>query len=99
MDLVVYDPKTDVWLILDWKTNRIGPEQHRELLDRYEAQLAAYWKVGSALFGKSVQAALYSTRCGAWLSYESDVLRTKWRSLLNQPELIEAALSEANDAL
>jgi ATP-dependent exoDNAse (exonuclease V) beta subunit len=99
MDLVVYDPKTDVWLILDWKTNRIGPEQHRELLDRYKAQLAAYWKAGSALFGKSVQAALYSTRCGAWLSYESDVLLTEWDSLLNQPELIEAALSEANDAL
>lgn len=99
MDLVVYDPKTDVWLILDWKTNRIAPEEHQELLDRYEAQLAAYWKAGSALFGKSVQAALYSTRCGAWLSYETDVLRTIMNSLLNKPELIEAALSEANDAL
>ena len=99
MDLAVYDPKTDVWLILDWKTNRIAPQQHQELLDRYEAQLAAYWKAASVLFGKPVRAALYSTWSGTWLPYETDLLSKKWDCLLNSPELIEAALSQTSDAI
>jgi ATP-dependent helicase/nuclease subunit A len=94
MDLAAYDPKTDMWLVLDWKTNRIEPTQHKELLDRYEAQIAAYWKAASALLGKTVQTALYSTNSGAWLSYENDLLEKKWASLVNRPELLEAALAE-----
>jgi ATP-dependent exoDNAse (exonuclease V) beta subunit len=95
MDLAAYDPKTDIWLVLDWKTNRIEPTQHNELLDRYEAQIAAYWKAASALLGKNVQTALYSTYSGAWLSYKNDLLQKKWESLVNRPELLEAALAEA----
>ncbi len=50
------------WLLVDWKTDRVGKNPTAELLAAYGPQLAAYRSALLAIFGSDVRALLYSTR-------------------------------------
>jgi ATP-dependent exoDNAse (exonuclease V) beta subunit len=92
IDLAIQDAAENAWLIVDWKTNRIGSSQERWLRGKYEPQLAAYRAALKAITGARVHAAIYSTTTGAWMAYEDDALDSRWEELARSPEAIEEAL-------
>lgn len=64
MDLAVFDPQSDAWLVVDWKTNRIASGDVRELVEIYRGQVEAYIRALRELFQKPVRGLLYSTTLG-----------------------------------
>jgi len=66
MDLAVFNPDKDEWLVIDWKTNRLGERGMTELVEIYHAQVEAYLKALNELFKKTVRGILYSTTLGQW---------------------------------
>jgi len=94
MDLAVFDPATESWLILDWKTNRTEPAKLPQLRAHYLPQLSAYWRAASAMLGAPVNAGIYSTATGRWLPYETSELTAAWERLRAAPTEIERALGE-----
>jgi ATP-dependent exoDNAse (exonuclease V) beta subunit len=91
IDLAIFDPATETWLVLDWKTNRAEPA---DLHTKYAPQLAAYWRTLSDITGAKVEAALYATVSGAWLPYDQALLADTWASISGNPAAIAEALSE-----
>jgi len=91
IDLAVFDPASDTWLVLDWKTNSTGLDG---LHAHYAKQLAAYWRTLSDITGAKVEAALYATMSGAWLPYGERLLAETWASIAGNPPAIAEALSE-----
>jgi ATP-dependent exoDNAse (exonuclease V) beta subunit len=81
IDLALFDQRTDKWLILDWKTNRIAFDELESLRKQYRPQLAAYWKAVSEMTQRPVEAAIYSTPTGALLRYSTDELGGEWERL------------------
>lgn len=67
MDLAVFDPKADEWLVVDWKTNRLGANGVNELVEIYRGQVEAYLQALRELFRKPVRGILYSTTRGEWI--------------------------------
>jgi ATP-dependent helicase/nuclease subunit A len=93
MDLAAFHRPTGEWLILDWKTNRIVPQQAESLREKYRPQLAAYWSALRAMLGAKVSAGIYSTACGLWLPYSEQELADSWATISRSPEQLNAALT------
>jgi ATP-dependent exoDNAse (exonuclease V) beta subunit len=72
-------------LILDWKTDRVPPDNTETLHARYRPQLAAYWKAVSEIAKLEVEAAIYSTAAGALVRYKTDELEQEWSRLEKLP--------------
>ena len=83
IDLALFERCTEKWLIIDWKTNRITPNESETLREQYRPQLAAYWKAVSETTQRPVEAAIYSTPTGALLRYSADELATAWEKFLD----------------
>lgn len=69
IDLVVWDPDGEKWIVVDWKTNRIDRGELAGLAERYRPQLGAYAGAMRALAPGAkgcapVEAFLYSTVLG-----------------------------------
>ena len=94
IDLAVFDPARESWLLLDWKTNRTRADELPKLTAHYLPQLSAYWKAVSEMLRAPVAAGLYSTASGAWLPCERDSLAEAWQSLSREPEAVARALAE-----
>jgi ATP-dependent exoDNAse (exonuclease V) beta subunit len=73
IDLAVFDPERERWLIVDWKTNRIEPQAVASLLEIYGPQVRAYADSLGAITACNVDASIYSTATGHWL-----MLDGKW---------------------
>ncbi len=91
IDLAIFDPTTETWLVLDWKTNSQPPA---ELHAHYVKQLAAYWRTLGDITGAKVEVALYATVSGTWLPYDEKQLAETWTSIAGNPTVIAEALSE-----
>jgi hypothetical protein len=70
---------------LDWKTNRLEPDQTDKLRVSYRPQIAAYWKVVAEMTKRPVSAGIYSTSTGQLLVYSENELATEWERLKNLP--------------
>jgi ATP-dependent exoDNAse (exonuclease V) beta subunit len=81
VDLAFFDPVEKKWFILDWKTNRITADEIEMLRVRYRPQIAAYWKAVTEITSAPVEAAIYSTSAGHFISYNRDELATEWERL------------------
>ncbi|PTY03447.1 hypothetical protein DB346_06070 [Verrucomicrobia bacterium LW23] len=68
IDMAWFDPASDRWTVLDWKTNFIRAEQSEELRQLYMPQLQAYARALTRLTGKGASAVIYSTTLGVLLS-------------------------------
>ena len=92
IDLALVDPATGTWLILDWKTNRITPDELDQLRARYRPQLASYWKAITQMTGQAVEAGIFSTATGQFLLYDKAELTREWDRLerLSAEELVVA---------
>src|SRR5207302_5265350 len=77
--------RTGKCLILDWKTDRVPPDNTETLHARYRPQLAAYWKAVSEIAKLDVEAAIYSTAAGALVRYTTDELAREWSRLEKLP--------------
>src|SRR5438105_6967424 len=77
--------RTGECLILDWKTDRVPPDNTETLHARYCPQLAAYWKAISEIAKLDVEAAIYSTAAGALVRYKTDELAAEWLRLEKLP--------------
>ncbi len=95
IDLAIFDPASESWMILDWKTNRTTIADLPKLHAHYLPQLSAYWRAVAEMLRAPVAAGLYSTATAAWLPYEAEVLTGAWQILRQRPEAITQALSEA----
>ena len=67
VDLAVCQPSRSGWLIVDWKTNVIRPDEREHLRAIYTPQLAAYAAAVFALNQHPVEAGVYSTATGQWI--------------------------------
>ncbi len=67
MDLAIFYPSENRWLILDWKTNLVAPDQVDSLRGLYSPQLGAYSEALGAITGMNVETGIYSTATGAWI--------------------------------
>ena len=94
IDLAVFDPAGERWLIVDWKTNRTTRETLPKLRRHYLPQLSAYWKAVTSMLGAPATASLYSTAVGAWLPYETAELCAAWDALEGCSAALTEALSE-----
>jgi ATP-dependent exoDNAse (exonuclease V) beta subunit len=72
-------------LLLDWKTDRVPPDNTETLHARYRPQLAAYWKAVGEIAKLDVEAAIYSTAAGALVRYKTDELAREWSRLEKLP--------------
>ena len=85
IDLAFLEADTEKWFILDWKTNRLEPDQTDKLRVSYRPQIAAYWKVVAEMTERPVSAGIYSTSTGQLLVYSENELATEWERLKNLP--------------
>lgn len=85
IDLLMIDESAGRCLILDWKTNRVGPADAGKLQERYRPQLAAYWKAVSEITNYTVEAGIFATAIGQFLPYEADELDAEWERLRALP--------------
>jgi ATP-dependent helicase/nuclease subunit A len=85
VDLAFFDSTARRWLILDWKTNKIGnkPEEADALKEGYRLQIAAYWKAVSTITCMPVNAMLFSTATGKLLPYVKPELQKAWEMFDN----------------
>jgi ATP-dependent exoDNAse (exonuclease V) beta subunit len=81
VDLALFDPEAGKWLILDWKTNRIKPEDVDKLRTHYRAQIASYWHAIGQMTGAMVEAGIYSTATGRIIPYDHAELAQEWKRL------------------
>jgi ATP-dependent helicase/nuclease subunit A len=94
VDLAVFDSSSSNGFILDWKTNRIGPDEIDNLRTRYRPQMAAYWHALGQLTRNQIQAAIYSTATGELIRYADEELESEWERLRNLPPAkIETAIA------
>ena len=85
VDLAFFDSTARRWLILDWKTNKIGnkPEEANALKQGYRLQIAAYWKAVATITCMPVDAMLFSTATGKLLRYVDAELQKAWEMFDN----------------
>lgn len=81
IDLALFDPRSKEWLIVDWKTNRVGRDKVDTLRAKYRPQLAAYCQVIKETTGHTVRAAIYSTATGEFVRYQPAELAAEWERL------------------
>jgi ATP-dependent exoDNAse (exonuclease V) beta subunit len=85
IDLALLDVAAKRWRIIDWKTNRIEPEQTSLLRGQYLPQIAAYWRAITEMTGMTVDAEIYSTSTGQFVSYDRAELAVEWERLRKLP--------------
>lgn len=68
IDLAVWDTAAERWFLLDWKTNRVSPGKVSDLKAQYQSQIIAYADALASLTGRPVEAGIYSTALGEWMS-------------------------------
>jgi len=68
VDLAALDPRSNQWLVLDWKTNRITPAEVDSLAEIYSLQVRAYVEAIKKLTDLPAKGSLYSTATGQWVS-------------------------------
>jgi ATP-dependent exoDNAse (exonuclease V) beta subunit len=85
VDLALFQSAARKCFILDWKTDRVPPDNTKTLHARYRPQLAAYWKAVSEMTKMEVAAAIYSTAAGALVRYETEELASDWKRLIELP--------------
>jgi ATP-dependent exoDNAse (exonuclease V) beta subunit len=66
MDLAVYSPGEGTWQVIDWKTNRVGQDGSRGVVDIYRGQIRAYVEALRGMLSAEVKGSLYLTQTGAW---------------------------------
>ena len=81
IDLAFFDPTTNEWLIVDWKTNRVARDKIDILRVTYRPQLAAYCQAVERTTGHKVRAAIYSTATGEFVRYEPREVAAEWARL------------------
>ena len=86
VDLALIEPDKNECRIVDWKTNRIAAGDIDELRAQYRAQIAAYWKAITEMTGMSVDAGIYSTSTGQYITYERNELAREWQRLSQLPQ-------------
>jgi ATP-dependent helicase/nuclease subunit A len=84
VDLALFEPRARKWFILDWKTNRITPDEIDVLRVKCRPQIAAYWKVITEMTGVSVDAGIYSTSTGRFIVYDAGELAAELERLRKQ---------------
>lgn len=85
IDLLVLDANGRRSLLLDWKTNRIGPGEEESLRQRYRPQIAAYWKAIREITKYKVQAGIFTTATGKFVPYATPELEAEWARLRALP--------------
>jgi ATP-dependent exoDNAse (exonuclease V) beta subunit len=85
IDVAFFGQKNGKCLILDWKTDRVPPDDTETLHARYRPQLAAYWKAVSEIGKCDVEAAIYSTAAGELVRYSARELANEWSRLEKLP--------------
>jgi ATP-dependent exoDNAse (exonuclease V) beta subunit len=85
VDALMIDSATGRCLLIDWKTNKVAKSETKEFRARYQAQLAAYWKVVSEITRLEVKVGLFSTALGQLLLYSTDELQSEWQRLEQLP--------------
>ena len=85
IDVALFQPDKKKWFVLDWKTNRVEPDELENLRVEYRAQIAAYWKSVTEMTRRPVSAGIYSTATGELIEYSENELATEWERLRNLP--------------
>ncbi len=85
IDLLLVDPSAGRGLLIDWKTNRIGRGEQETLRARYRPQIAAYWKAVTEMTKLQVEAAIFATATGSFVSYDPGELAAEWKRLQSMP--------------
>ncbi|MCE0483055.1 MAG: UvrD-helicase domain-containing protein [Methylacidiphilales bacterium] len=67
IDLAVYSESESSWRVIDWKTNRIGPEGGAAIAEIYREQIRAYVRALRGMMSAEVRGGLYLTSNGEWL--------------------------------
>ena len=67
MDLAVYTESDGIWNVIDWKTNRVGDEGSRGLVEIYRGQIEAYLCALRKMLAVEVRGSLYITETGEWI--------------------------------
>jgi ATP-dependent helicase/nuclease subunit A len=67
MDLAVYTPGAGDWHVIDWKTNRLGPEGSAACVATYSDQINAYVRALRQMLSADVKGSLYLTATGEWI--------------------------------
>ncbi|HMJ06060.1 MAG TPA: 3'-5' exonuclease [Chthoniobacterales bacterium] len=99
IDLLVVDPGAGRALLIDWKTNRIGRDEHDALRTRYLAQIAAYWKAVGEMTRYEIDAGIFATATGQFCVYRPEELETEWARLQAMPpEELSSVTASLGDA-
>jgi len=71
MDLAVFTSDESIWHVIDWKTNHIGPQGGKGVVDIYRKQIRAYVEALRELLSIEVRGSLYLTQSGEWIDVET----------------------------
>ena len=94
VDLALVQTSDQKLFILDWKTDRVPPDNVETLRKRYRPQLAAYWKAISEITKMEVAVGIYSTGAGALVRYQTNELEKEWARLEKlSPEELDATVA------
>jgi ATP-dependent exoDNAse (exonuclease V) beta subunit len=85
IDVALFEADAKKWFVVDWKTNRLEPDQTDKLRISYRPQIAAYWKVVAEMTKQPVSAGIYSTSTGQLLVYSENELAAEWERLKTLP--------------
>ena len=85
IDLLLIDSAARRGLLVDWKTNRIAPNESEKLREQYRPQLAAYWKAVGEITGYEIEAGIFATATGEFLPYSVNELEAEWERLRAVP--------------
>ena len=67
IDLAVYTASESTWRVIDWKTNRLGPDGRAGLIETYRGQIEAYARALRGMLAAEVRGGLYLTQTGEWV--------------------------------
>jgi ATP-dependent exoDNAse (exonuclease V) beta subunit len=70
MDLAIFTPAESAWRVIDWKTNRPGPEGGAGLAEIYRGQIRAYVRALREMSSAEVRGSLYLTQSGEWIEVD-----------------------------
>jgi len=79
----LFRPDEKEWFILDWKTNRIEPNEIDKLRADYRPQIAAYWKAVTEMTKQQVGGGIFSTATGQLIIFDQTELAKEWQRLRN----------------
>jgi ATP-dependent exoDNAse (exonuclease V) beta subunit len=103
IDLLVIDSTAGECLLVDWKTNRIKKGEEERLRQRYQPQVAAYSKAVKEITKFEVEAGIFATATGEFVTYNADELENEWTRLRAMPPdrlsseiLVSVSLSDVN---